>query len=91
MSEEYKIPSLHHSASVPLLNNGSLELKSFSNNVKREQISSHYFDDGIDKTPKSSRKFAGLFGKSSRELHSDYPNISLHQVKYPSFLRLNGV
>lgn len=71
--------NLHHSASVPLLQDKSLELQDFSStHVEREQTFYHFND--IDTTSKTSRRLAGLFGKSPRELHSDGANISLHQV-----------
>ena len=75
-----EVSSLHHSASVPLLQDKSLELKDFSGRaaVEREQCSYQFSD--VERTSKSSRRLAGLFGKSPRELHSDYANISLHQV-----------
>jgi hypothetical protein len=76
---DVKAASLHHSASVPLLQDRSLELADFSGiHVEREQCLYHFND--VDKTSKTSRRLAGLFGKSPRELHSDYGNISLHQV-----------
>ena len=79
MSNE-KASSLQHSASVPLLQDKSLELKDFSGTriVEREQSLYHFNE--VERTSKTSRRLAGLFGKSPRELHSDYSNISLHQV-----------
>ena len=80
-----KSSSLHHSASVPLLQDKSLELKDFSGtHVEREQSLYHFAD--VERTSKTSRRLAGLFGKSPRELHSDYASISLHQV-YVSFFQ----
>ena len=74
-----KASSLQHSASVPLLQDKSLELKDFSStHVEREQSLYHFNE--VERTSKTSRRLAGLFGKSPRELHSDYANISLHQV-----------
>ncbi len=74
-----KVSSLHHSASVPLLRDKSIELNDFSGvHVEREQSLYHFGD--VEKTSKTSRRLAGLFGKLPREQHSDYANISLHQV-----------
>ena len=78
---------MKHSASVPLLQDKTIELKHFtvntvddgSRDLEREAYL-HRLND-IAHTPRTTKRLAGLFGKSTKELHSEYAFVSLHQVR----------
>lgn len=89
---EKSTSGLQHSVSVPLLQDNTLELKDFTvgtaagpSTIEREG-NLHRFSDAVH-TPRTVKRLAGLFGKSPRELHSEYANISLHQAR--KYIKLN--